>query len=235
MLRRLYAQGLKPHVIVGVSAGAVIGAFHAAVGLSIDELIAEARGFKGKHLILHGLRQRLPGQWADALAPFCGVIPERLKQLAAARFDRLNFGIEALGIVCHDTRTRSPVYFSSRDASLAPLSAVVRASAAIPFLMPSHTLNHAGRNLRLVDGGMSDPLPLAFARGASLGATHLIVSDCHYSPTPVAPSKNVIYIRHEASLIDSLKSPRETLLRSVEEGERSVDAEACAKIRDWST
>lgn len=233
VLRRLYAAGIRPRVLVGVSAGAVVSAFHAAVGMSIDDLIAEASGFKGKHLIVHGLRQRLPGRLPEKLARFCGIIPARLKQLERASFARLAFGIEALGIVCHDKRAGKPVYFSSRDDILAPLSPVVRASAAIPLLMPSRRLEHAGRELTLVDGGVSDPLPLAFARSELLGATHLIASDCHLTPTPVPEHERVVYIRHGCDLIGSLRSPRETLLRLVDEGERSVTPAALDKIRSW--
>ena len=46
VLRKLIQHGVSIDAIVGVSAGAVIGAYYAAVGLSIDELIHDADVFQ---------------------------------------------------------------------------------------------------------------------------------------------------------------------------------------------
>ena len=46
VLRQLIRHGIPIDVIVGVSAGAVIAAYYAAVGLDLDELVADAERFR---------------------------------------------------------------------------------------------------------------------------------------------------------------------------------------------
>src|SRR5262249_49318155 len=116
-----------------------------------------------------------------ALRPWCGIIPDRLVQLEAAAFDRLHHGVRGLGIVCHDAAARRPRYFATGFDHGAPLNDVVRASAAIPYLFNPPPLQCDRQRWLLTDGGISDPVPLAFARSLPLGATHVIVSDCRWS------------------------------------------------------
>ena len=59
VLQQLVAHGIPIDVIVGSSAGAVIAAYYAAVGLTLDELIADAQHFRGRHLLAHSLNVRL--------------------------------------------------------------------------------------------------------------------------------------------------------------------------------
>ena len=113
LLRQLVRHRIPVDSIVGVSAGAVVAAYYAAVGLSVDELIADAANFRGRHLLTHSLNVRLAYRFDGRLRPSCGVIPERLAQLDTARFDRLHHGVRRLGIVCHDLATRAPRYFGS--------------------------------------------------------------------------------------------------------------------------
>ena len=42
VLRQLVRHGVPLHTIVGVSAGAIVAAYYAAVGLELDEMIADA-------------------------------------------------------------------------------------------------------------------------------------------------------------------------------------------------
>ncbi len=60
VMRKLLAHDIPIDVIVGASAGAVVAAYYAAVGLTVDELIDDARGFKGRHLVAHSLAQSRP-------------------------------------------------------------------------------------------------------------------------------------------------------------------------------
>src|SRR5204863_5147182 len=59
VLRQLVRQGVRIDAIVGVSAGAVIAAYYAAVGLDLDELIADAARFRGRHLLTYSLNVHL--------------------------------------------------------------------------------------------------------------------------------------------------------------------------------
>src|SRR5207249_936883 len=137
VLRGLVAAGIPIRVLVGVSAGAVIAAYYGAVGLSLDDLVADAQGFRGRHLLLHSVNVRLGRRYAHRLEMRCGVIPNRLHQLEAATFDALHHGIEGIGIGCHDVTTRGPRYFCTDKDHGAALHEAVKASASIPFLFPA--------------------------------------------------------------------------------------------------
>jgi predicted acylesterase/phospholipase RssA len=94
------------------------------------------------------------------------------------------------------------------------LSDAVRASASIPFLFPPIPVKRPsdGTSLLLTDGGISDGLPVAFARRAPLAATHLIVSDCRwvagYRP---AGDGRTVYIRPKLPSTGTLWAPASTL------------------------
>ena len=232
LLRQLVRHGIPIDSIVGVSAGAVVAAYYAAVGLSVDDLIADAANFRGRQLLTHSLNVRLRYKFDERLRPSCGVIPQRLSQLETARFDRLHHGIRRLGIVCHDLATRAPRYFGSDIENGAPLADVVRASASIPWLFPPVTLS-GDVTSRLTDGGVSDPVPVAFARSEPIGATHLIVSDCRWIGRASPGDSRTIWIRHRAARTGTLWSPRRGLLRAVEDGEAALTADILDRIRSW--
>lgn len=233
VLRKLLSHGVVPEVMVGASAGAIVSAFYAAVGVGVEEMIADARNFRGRHLLAHGLRLRLPDALAGRMLPYCGIIPARLGQLEAADFERLHFGVRGLGIVCHDVRANQPIYFCTGAAHAAPLEKVVRASAAIPGIMPARLLSVGENRFRLVDGGVSDPLPIDFARREPLGATHLIVSDCRSDAEPVSEGPALIYLHHALKRVSALRSPKTSLLEAVAEGEQAVSTEVLDRIRGW--
>jgi predicted acylesterase/phospholipase RssA len=232
VLRRLRASGIPIDVLVGVSAGAIIAGFHAAVGLDIEEMIGDAPNFKGRHLFMHGLLLRSPVALRPFLRRFCGIIPTRLRQLDEGRFDRLHHGVKSLGIVCHDVVSNQPLYLSSDEHHGVPLGAAVKGSAAVPRLIPTRPSVHAGRRLQLVDGGVSDSLPWQFARDR-LGATHLIVSDCRRVPGPAPTDPTVVYIRPELESAPVLRSPAGTLVRAVAIGEAACAQRVIDRIRSW--
>jgi NTE family protein len=237
VLQELTAQQIPIDVIVGASAGAIVAAYYAAVGLTLDELIADAEQFRGRHLLAHSLNVRLHGRRSTgSLTKRSGIIPERLAQLELATFDRLYHDVRALGVVCHDLTSRRPCYFATGADRGVHLSDVVRASASIPFLLPSIdvTCPDDGVALRLTDGGVSDGLPVAFAQQPPLGATHLIVSDCRWiAGSKPSSSSRLVYVRPRLPSTGTLWAPSSTLASAVREGRRAVDAEALTKIRGW--
>src|SRR5205814_5876137 len=140
-------------VLVGVSAGAIVAAYYAAVGLDVQEMIQEAPTFRGRHILMHGVTLRSHRSLKPFLRRFCGVIPKRLEQLERASFTTLHHGVRRLGIVCHDVDAGVPRYFSSVDHHGVLLSDVARASAAVPGVLPPKTMTIGGDTVRLADGG----------------------------------------------------------------------------------
>ena len=232
VMRQLLASGVPIDVLVGVSAGAIIAGYYAGVGLTIEDMIGDAPHFRGRHVLLHGMTLRAPLALRPLMRRFCGVIPRRLMELEAGRFHPLHHGIKGLGVVCHDQITNRPVYFSSIETHGARLSDVVKASAAVPGMIPTRAVKWGDRVVHLVDGGLSDSLPMHFARTV-LGATHLIVSDCRRLATPAAADDRVVYIRPELDRASAWQSPRGTLTQSVACGEAAVTTDVITRVRGW--
>jgi NTE family protein len=233
VLQQLIAHDIPIDVIVGSSAGAVVAAYYAAVGLSLDEFEADALIFRGRHLIAHSLNVQLRGKFNHLLRRLSGVIPRRLEQLEAASFDRLHHGISALGIVCHDVVARRPCYFSTDDHHGARLSDVVRASASIPGLFPAIAVRCDDTVRHLSDGGVCDCVPVEFAKRPPLSATHIIVSDCRWlSGRRSASYENTVFIRPPLTRTGTLWASA-TLLEAVRQGAAAVTGDALARIADW--
>lgn len=234
VLRRIVRHHIPIDVMVGVSAGAIIAAYYAAVGLTVHEMIGQAPVFRGRHLVMHGLTLRVHSALKPYLRRFCGIIPERLAQLERASFDTLHHGVEQLGIVCHDLISNEPRYFSTADHLGLRLADVARASAAVPGVFPPKTMTIGGETVRLVDGGVGDSLPIRFARSPALGATHLIVSDCRFNASvPPASSDSLIYIRPDLDGIQPLRAPRTALMKAVWRGEAAVTPEIVEHLQSW--
>ena len=169
-----------------------------------------------------------------SLRRFCGVIPKRLEQLEKASFTTLHHGVRRLGIVCHDIDAGVARYFSSVDHCGVQLSDIARASAAVPGVLPPKTMTIGGAIVRLADGGLSDSLPIDFARSPSMGATYVIVSDCRYHATaPAGCDDSLIYIRPDLDGIRPLQAPRTALMKAVWRGEAAVRPETVEKIQRW--
>lgn len=233
VLRRLIAARIPIDVLVGTSSGAVVGAYYAAVGMSIDEIIDDAPRLRLRHLLLHSLTLRVPSRIVPWMHPRCGIVPARLNALNQARFDALHHGVRGFGVVCHDLTTRRPWYFSTAESHGAPLAGVVKASAAVPIIFPPRRQQVKGQELRLVDGGFSDGVPIEFPRQPGLGATHVLVSDCRRSGPPVMSGDNLICVRPELKGIGALRSVSFSLQDAVKAGEASVTDDVLARLRRW--
>jgi NTE family protein len=233
VLRALLRHGIPIDCIVGVSAGAVIAAYYAAVGLDLEELIDDAERFRGRHLIAYSVNVHSGYRFESRVAPWCGVIPGRLRQLETARFDALHHGVTRLGIVCHDLNSRQPKYFSSAQTHGVRLEEAVRASASIPHLFPAIPVRHGDTEWRLTDGGVSDPVPADFARSGSIGATHVIVSDARWIGRVPETGTNTIWIRPKLAGTGTLWSPRRGLLAAVRGGEQAVTPDVLRRVEPW--
>lgn len=184
VMRMLDSLGIVPDLVVGTSAGAMVGALYAS-GLKVDDITRQALGLGLDSLI---------GQYGADIPPSLGdrrailaweggaqgfslqtsVVREaplnalmtslyvRGNLMARGNFDRLPIPFRA---VAADIHTREAVVLGSGD-----LAQAVRASSSIPIVF--RTVHIGGRDL--VDGGIANNVPVDVAR--SLGATRIIVS-----------------------------------------------------------
>ena len=233
VIRQLAKHGIPTNVIVGTSVGALIAAYYAAVGLTVDEMMYDARVFRGRHLLAHSLAVRAWDPFKMLFRPWSGVIPERLAQLRDAGFGRLHHGVDAIGVVCHDLTNGRPRYVSTASDGGLQLYDAVATSASMPSMFPPQPLEYNGQVCRFTDGGLSDPLPVGFARQPGLGATHVIVSDCRQRGDRIDEHEQLIYLRPHLDRTTTLRAPKATLLEAVRAGEAVVTEAVLGRLREW--
>ncbi len=167
VIKVLEANGLKPDLVVGTSAGAIIGAFYAS-GMTAAELEAVAREM-GNAL------------FTDFVLPGFGFNPgelgfvrgEKVQRFLAARLKHphiQDFPIRFAALAT-DLATGTPVVFNSGDAALALV-----ASSAVPGVIVPVRVG----NKYFADGQIASPLPIRAAQ--ALGAKIVIAVDVVYPP-----------------------------------------------------
>lgn len=159
-IKALEAQGIVPDIIVGTSAGAVVGALYAA----------GKDGFELQKLAL----QMEEGQLNDWSLPDRGVLKGEALQAFVNRAVG-NRTLEKLGktfaAVATDLKSGEAIVFRTGDTGMA-----VRASSSLPGIFQPVSIN--GREY--VDGGLVAPVPVRIAR--SLGADFVIAVDISERP-----------------------------------------------------
>lgn len=160
VIKALEAQGIVPDIIVGTSAGAVVGSLYAS-GLSGFDLQKTALDMTEKQVVGWAWPNR---GWMD------GEILQGFINKAVG-----NRPLEALprrvAVVATDLKTGEPILFGSGNTGMA-----VRASAAVPGVFQPVAIS--GREY--VDGGLVSPIPVRFAR--QMGATFVIAVDISSRP-----------------------------------------------------
>jgi len=155
----LQREGLAPTRVIGCSAGAIFGAL-LACGLSAEEAIDRATRLWSPEVT----GRRRSRAWLQLVLPrlagFDAHFAMRDDRLINARL-REAFGTQQienlpLPLTIQATCARSGASVQLREG---PLVSALRASMALPFLFAPQL--HAGQ--LLVDGSLSDPLPLAAA------------------------------------------------------------------------
>ncbi|MFP5410102.1 MAG: patatin-like phospholipase family protein [Gammaproteobacteria bacterium] len=155
VIKALEAQGIVPDIVVGTSAGSVVGALYAS-GMNGFELQQIALGMEEDMLADWTLPNRgvLRG---EALQAF---INQQVKQRTIQRLPR------PLGVVATDLLSGDKVLFRTGDTGMA-----VRASSAVPGVFQPVSIS--GRDY--VDGGLTSPVPAQSAR--AMGADFVIAVD----------------------------------------------------------
>jgi NTE family protein len=160
VIKALEAQGIVPDIVVGTSAGAVVGALYAA----------GKNGFELQKLAL----QMEEGQLNDWSLPDRGVLKGEALQAFVNRavggrpLEKLG---RTLAVVATDLKSGEAVVFRTGDTGMA-----VRASSSVPGVFQPVAIN----GHEYVDGGLVSPVPVRIAR--SLGADFVIAVDISQKP-----------------------------------------------------
>ena len=247
VLRRLEAERIPIHTLLGCSVGAIIAALYGAAGVTPDDMIAAARHLTPSSLLAYAVsRWRLPLLSRLALER-AGPIPGHLKTLERAGFESLRPGLDGLGILAFDWRSRREVLFYGgprRDAAVT-LRGAVAASAAIPGLFPPARIRVGGRTRWLSDAGWHTAVPvertfLPPVEADRVIAVSLAMRVCvrqarrsYWDHLERACGDRLVLLRPQVQGSGVLVPRRRDVDRLVEAGERSVDAGALRRIRSW--
>jgi NTE family protein len=159
VLQVLEERGIRPGIVTGTSSGALVAAAYAA-DLGTEAVERAVRSFRWSAI----------ARWS--LAPRWGLLDTTAIDDAVSRVlgeDPLIEDLERrFAAFATDLRTRRGVILDR-----GPLSAALRASVAVPGLLPPVRRGDA----LLADGGMIDNVPVAAAR--ALGACRVIVVRLH--------------------------------------------------------
>ncbi len=195
MLQALGELQIKPDVMTGCSVGALVA---------------------GAHLL--GILPELE-KWARELSPL-GALKEfefRLSkagvidpQSAFEIFKPADKNIEdlsiPLGISATDLATGEEVQLTTGSVIDA-----ARASSAIPIIFPAARLDGASGDLWLVDGALTNPVPVDLAR--QLGAEKIIAVDLHARSRTLdrfdPPKTRALTVRHEPDIQSSNVLPQQ--------------------------
>ncbi|MGA9164892.1 MAG: patatin-like phospholipase family protein, partial [Thiobacillus sp.] len=155
VIKALEAQGIVPDMVVGTSAGSVVGALYAS-GMS---------GFDLQNLALQ-MEEDMVADWTfpnrgvfkgEALQDF---INQKVKNLPIQKLSK------PLGVVSTDLQSGEMALFRTGNTGMA-----VRASSAVPGVF--QPVEISGRDY--VDGGLTSPVPALSAR--TMGADFVIAVD----------------------------------------------------------
>ncbi|HEY5800890.1 MAG TPA: patatin-like phospholipase family protein [Burkholderiaceae bacterium] len=164
VIKALEAQGIVPDIVVGTSAGSVVGALYAAGndGFALQKMAME-------------MDEAAISDWA---IPFftksAGVLKGEALQTFINRAVN-NQPLEKLkipfGAVATDLKTGAPILFRRGSTGMA-----VRASSAVPGVFQSVRIG----DKNYVDGGLVSPVPVRFAQ--EMGADFVIAVNISSAP-----------------------------------------------------
>src|SRR5689334_22994955 len=161
VLEVLAARGFQISEIVGASVGALILAFYAGVGMDVPTLRAFGVNLTSRHLLAWAWLRRAPDALRRRFQHRAGIIPGSLERLAAVSNGRLHHGVERIGVVAYDLIAREEVFLHNLQAGFA-LGDATRGAVAIPRVYPPRDYSMGGRRMRLIDGGVSNLLPVDY-------------------------------------------------------------------------
>jgi NTE family protein len=222
MLAEILAAGERPDYVVGVSAGAINGAFlaHDPSAANVARMAQiwsrvttrEALGLSLRSLFgVLGLR--------DHIANPAGLRSLLLRELRCRRFEQTAV---PLHVLCAELVTGDEVLLSSGD-----LIEAILASAAIPGVFPPVPI--AGR--ALVDGAVAAASPIAVA--LRLGATRLVVLPCGFACARQSVSRRALGRAMHAITLLGARQLRQDYERYAQQATIRIVPPLCPL--DWSS
>ncbi|HTD05652.1 patatin-like phospholipase family protein, partial [Undibacterium sp.] len=170
VIKVLESQGIVPDIVVGTSAGSLVGALYAAGnnGFALQKMALEMDEATISDWSLPLFSKSSGVLKGDGLQNYVN------KMVANATIEKLK---KPFGAVATDLHSGQPILFQRGNTGIA-----VRASSAVPGVFQPVTIN--GR--QYVDGGLVSPVPVRFAR--EMGADLVIAVNISSQPEQSAVS-----------------------------------------------
>lgn len=164
VIKALESQGIVPDIVVGTSAGSVVGAMYAAGnnGFALQKLALEMDETTISDWSLPFFSKSSGVLKGDALQLYVN------KMVGQTPIEKLK---KPFGAVATDLNTGAPVLFQRGNTGLA-----VRASSSVPGVFQPVKIN----DRQYVDGGLVSPVPVRFAR--EMGADFVIAVNISSQP-----------------------------------------------------
>lgn len=182
VIKALEAQGIRPDIVVGSSAGSVIAALLAS-GASGNEL----------HRLALNLDEATIADWGLPFAGrFGGLLKDALQNMVNREVQ--NKPIEQmripLGIVATELQSGKGILFRTGNTGLA-----VRASCSVPGVFQPAVIS----GKEYVDGGLVAPVPVSYAR--QMGATLVIAVNISSEPVHQDASGTIGVLQQTISIM----------------------------------
>jgi NTE family protein len=179
VLRRLCEARIPFEVIVGCSAGSLVGAVWAACGLEPEDILALGADLRPFTLLAWASSGWLPAGLRARARGGAGRLEEAVGRLRRAEFTRLRPPLRGLGVLTLDFLRRRElfVYGGPGVAAPMPLWSAVRASVAIPGLFPPVLAPIGARRRPLADPGWFTAVPIERAFAPPVRAQRVIAVD----------------------------------------------------------
>lgn len=182
LYRALVELGIRIDLVVGTSVGAINGAAIAA-GIPPDALARLWKGLSRRDLFTLNRQLFWKLIWADSLYDYLPLRRFLERVLPVKRFEAL----QPLIVTGTDFETGQPVYW--REGSLID---AIMASVAMPGLFPPQVI----RGVQVVDGGITDNVPIDVA--ADEGADTVILMLCACCERTSRPLRGLLPILRRA-------------------------------------
>ncbi|MEL7832842.1 patatin-like phospholipase family protein [Fodinibius sp. Rm-B-1B1-1] len=160
-------QGVKPDYIIGTSIGAINGAFIAS-GLDISQLKELWKGISEQKL--YRFNPELLWKWGNASSLFkpTGIKHFLKRNLPVDSFEELDI---PLTVVATDLQKAGSTYIDKGK-----LQPALLASCALPVYFPPQIIN----GNQMVDGGITNNIPIDKAYDLGADAIYCMLSDCRH-------------------------------------------------------
>lgn len=183
LYRALVELGIRIDLVVGTSVGAINGAAIAA-GISPDALESFWKSLRRRDLFALNRQLFWKLIWADSLYDHRPLRRFLARNLPVRRFEDLPIPLIVTGT---DFETGQPVYWREGD-----LLDAIMASVAMPGLFPPQVV----RGVQVVDGGITDNVPVAVA--VAEGADTVIFMLCTCCERTSRPVRGLLQILRRA-------------------------------------